>query len=356
MAKDNYETLGVSRSATQDEIKKAFRKLAHQWHPDVNKSAGAEERFKEINEAFQTVGDPTKRKQYDQFGSTPGGQSASGGAGFEDIFSGGFEDIFESFGFSSRSRKGSDLRYDMEMTLEEAFKGITKKIRIPHFEECKACKGSGASSLRTCSECNGAGEIKRVQRSFLGQFVTVMPCARCRGTGKITEKTCRECNGAGGKQTHKDMEVAVPAGADDGQYIKFPGYGAPGENRRNAGDLYVVIKVREHDVFEREGSDLYCTVYVDLGTAILGGEVEVAAIDGKATLTIPSGTQSHTVFRMKGEGMPTPSSTKRGDQMVKVVVRIPKKLTGAQEQSIRAAFEKKAETKKGFFDKIREHV
>ncbi|MBI4018890.1 MAG: molecular chaperone DnaJ [Candidatus Aenigmarchaeota archaeon] len=356
VAKDYYETLGVSRNATQEEIKKAFRKLAREWHPDVSKNTGAEARFKEINEAFQTLGEPEKRKHYDQFGSAPNGQ-ASSGAGFEDIFGRGFEDIFESFGFSQtqKKRKGSDLRYDIEMTLEQAFDGITKKIRFPHFEECRTCKGTGASILKTCNECHGSGEIKRVQRSFLGQFISVTTCTRCRGTGKMAEKVCRECGGSGGSQIEKEMEIEIPAGADDGQYIRFTGEGGPGENGGPYGDLYVLIRVKEHSIFEREGNNLYCTVYIDLGTAMLGGEVDVQTIDGKAKLIIPPGTQSHTIFRMKGEGMPTPGSAKRGDQMVRVVVEIPKKLTRQQEDGIRGAFEKNAETKKGFFERVKEY-
>src|SRR3989344_744507 len=311
MAKDYYEKLGVSRSATQDDIKKAFRKLAREWHPDVNKNAGAETRCKEIN---------------------------------------------ESFGFTSRKRKGGDLRYEVEMTLEQAFEGATKKIRFPHFEECRSCKGTGASSLKTCSECHGSGEIKRVQRSFLGQFISVMTCSRCRGTGKTAEKVCRECGGAGGSQIEKEVEVEIPAGADDGQYIRFAGQGGPGENGGPYGDLYVLIRLKEHPVFEREGNDLYCTVYIDLGTAMLGGEVEIKTIDGKATLIIPHGTQSHTIFRMKGEGMPIPGSSRRGDQMVKIIVEIPKKLTREQEERLRGAFEKNVETKKGFFERVREFI
>lgn len=354
--KDYYDVIGVSKNASQEEIKKAFRKLAREWHPDVNKSSGAEARFKEINEAYQVLSDPKKRQQYDQHGhSAFQGQDFSGFRGFEDIFREfGFGDIFEGFESGNRTRKsrGRDIKYDISITLEEAFSGVKKKIEFAGFEECKECRGTGAKGGETtkCSNCNGSGQIKNVQRTFLGQFVSVMPCSRCGGAGRTIERACPSCND-GKIRKNKKIEVDIPRGINDEQYLRITGEGELGSNGGPPGDLFVVVDVKEHDIFERQDDDLYCSVDIDLGTAITGGEVSVPTIDGKATLKIPAGTQSHTVFRLKGEGMPRLSGG-QGDQLVKIVVQIPMKLTKRQEEALRDAFEKKTEAKKGFFEQF----
>ena len=352
--KDYYEVLGVGRNASQDEIKKAFRQLARKWHPDVNKDKQAEEKFKELNEAFQVLGDAQKRNQYDQFGHAEfNGQGFSQGFNFDDIFRNfGFEDLFSGFsGFGNRKKEEErSYRYDIEISLEDAFSGLTKNIEVSIFGTCDLCKGTGAKPgfLKECSECQGTGESRKIRRTPFGQIVTVSTCDKCDGSGKIISKPCEKCDGEGKVKKNKKVEINIPKGVDNEQYLKI-----------NVDDsiLYVFISVKKHEVFDRDENELFCKTTVDLATAILGGEIDVPTINGKAKLKIPAGTQSHIVFRLKGQGMPNLNSNKRGDQLVKVVVDIPEKLTKKQENLLKEMFsEKKVETKKGFFEKLKEFV
>ncbi|MEK6936693.1 MAG: molecular chaperone DnaJ [Nanoarchaeota archaeon] len=350
--KDYYETLGVNRNASHEEIKKAFKQLARKWHPDVHQDKKqAEEKFKEINEAFQVLNDPGKRQQYDQFGTADfNGQGYSQGFDFNDIFrSFGFEDLFG--GFNKREREENyDIRINLELSLEEAFSGVKKNIEVPQFVSCTVCKGSGAKDgfLNKCGDCEGTGQQKKIHRTFFGQVVSVATCGKCYGKGKIIAKQCGKCD-EGRVKKIKKIEVDIPKGVDNEQYIRIP---------FEFGNVYVVIHVLRHELFERSEENLFCKTVLDLGTAVLGGEVEIPTISGKAKVKIPSGTQSHIVFRLKGQGMPVLNSDKRGDQLVKFVVEIPEKLTKKQLELIKEAFSKdsKAETEKGFFEKLREYV
>jgi len=364
--KDYYKILGVGRDASQDEIKKAFRRLAMKYHPDVNPgNKEAEERFKEISEAFEVLKDPEKRARYDQFGSEgvkAGFEGFKGFESFKDIFSDfGFDDIFRSFGFGDREREpeqGSDIRYDIKITLEDAFNGVTKTIEIPRYEKCHVCKGSGAKPgtfPKKCPRCNGTGQVKRVTSSLFGRVVTVTTCNKCGGKGTVIGSPCKNCHGTGREKVMRKIEVKIPRGVDDESYLRLAGQGNAGEGGGRAGDLYVVIHIKPHDVFERHNNDLFCKTEINIAQAVLGTEIEIPTIDGKAKLKIPPGTQSHTVFRMRGLGMPDIHSHRRGDQLVKVVVRIPKKLTREQREAIKAFDKEKTRTRKGFFDKLREY-
>ena len=349
---DYYDILGVSKNASQDEIKKAFRQLAKKWHPDVNSDKKeAEEKFKEINEAFQVLSDPEKRQQYDQYGHSafrPDDFTGFQNFSFDDIFRNfGFGDVFRGF---NEEPEGTDLRYDVETTLEEAFNGVEKKIEVPYNSRCHVCKGTGAKPgfLKNCHECKGSGEIRKVVSTSFGHMINITTCRRCGGSGKVAAKDCDECKGAGKSSKIKKIEVKVPKGIENSQYLRMAGGGEEG------GDLYVAVSIKEHKMFERHEADLFCKTTIDLATAILGGEVEVPTISGSAKLKIPAGTQSHTVFRLKGQGIPHINSSKRGDQLVKIVVNIPEKISKKQEQLIMEFADRRAETRKGFFEKLRE--
>jgi molecular chaperone DnaJ len=375
--KDYYEILGVPRNASQEEIKRAFRHLARKYHPDVNPgNKEVEEKFKEINEAFEVLSDPEKRSAYDQFGEAglegvgfkPGG---FGFPSFDELFKDfGFGDIFDVFSeFRERERArhgpepGADLKYEMEITLEDAFKGMTTKIEVPRFERCSVCGGTGArpgTSPRQCPKCGGTGEIRIIRRTAFMQTMNITPCNKCNGEGEIIETPCKKCNGTGRERKTRTVEVKIPAGVDNGQYLRLAGQGEAGSNGGPPGDLYVVINVREHPVFERHEDDLFCKTTIDLVTAILGGEVEIPTITGKARLRIPPGTQSYTVFRLRGQGMPRLRARGRGDQLVKVVVEIPSRLNKRQGEIIkdfvRAGEVRKPKTTKGFFERLRERI
>ncbi|MBI4173708.1 MAG: molecular chaperone DnaJ [Candidatus Aenigmarchaeota archaeon] len=360
--KDYYEILGVGKQASPEEIKKAFRQLARKWHPDVNPgSKAAEEKFKEINEAFQVLNDPQKRQQYDQYGHSafrPEDFAGFRASSFEEIFRDlGFGDIFGMFGQRNGPEDGGDLRQAVQITLEEAFTGTARKLEIDQHERCPACKGTGAhhGQLKECADCDGTGEVRKVQRSVFGHFAQVMPCGKCHGLGKVAEKPCHDCQGDGRVRRRKRLEVRVPKGIDDQQYLRVAGEGDSGERGGQAGDLFVLVRVKEHHIFERHNSDLFCKTSIDLATAMLGGEIEIPTISGTAKLKIPKGTQSHSVFRLRGQGMPHVHSDKRGDQLVKVAVAIPHSLGREQEEAIKKLFAaRNAETGKGFFEKLRE--
>lgn len=363
--KDYYEILGINKEASQEEIKKAFRQLARKHHPDVNTgSKEAEEKFKEINEAFQILSDPQKRVQYDQFGHNtfrPDDAAGSGDFNFSDIFKDfGFDDLFRILsGSRQKSPEGADLRYDLEISLEDAFQGLTQKIDIPYAAFCSSCKGTGAKSgfLKVCTSCNGTGQIRRVQRSIFGQMINIIACNDCEGKGKKVAKSCESCSGSGKVRKTKKIEIKIPRGVEDGQYLMIQGAGEPGEDNLKTGDLYIFISIKEHEIFDRHELDLFCKITIDLGTAIFGGEIEMPTITGKAKVKIPPGTQSHTILRLKGQGMTSLHATKRGDQCVRVIVQIPEKLTKKQEQLFEEFLsEKKVRAQKGFFEKLREYV
>jgi len=364
MEKDYYKILGVDRNASQEEIKRAFRKLARKYHPDI---AGkeSEEKFKEINEAFQVLGDPQKRAQYDKFGAEsfrPEDFTDFRSFNFDDLFRDfGFGDIFDVFSNRGKSgpRPGSDLRYDIEISLEQAFSGLTTKIEIEVNSICKECKGTGAKNgkMKTCPNCNGTGQIKRIQRSPFGQSIFITTCEKCKGSGRIISEKCEVCNGTGRVKKKKNIEVKIPKGIEDGAYLRIAGQGEPGYNGGAPGDLYVVVHIRPHEIFERRGNNLFCNVKIPLLKAILGGEIKVKTIDGYAKIKLPKGTQSHTVFRLKSQGMPDLHTGRRGDQLVKVIVEIPKKLNKEQEELLKKMFEKEdTTTTKGFFNRMKRFV
>ncbi|MBI2652825.1 molecular chaperone DnaJ [Candidatus Woesearchaeota archaeon] len=361
--KDYYKILGVSKNATKEEIKAAYKKLAKQYHPDLNKNPDAAEKFKEINEAAAVLGDEQKRAQYEQFGAA--GEQFSGfqqGFDFSDFMSdiGGFgfdfDQIFENFfgggggGRTRRRQRGSDLRYDLEIELEDAAFGATKTINIPRLEECEKCDGSGAESasdIVNCPECNGRGVTTRTQRTPFGLFSTTTTCRKCRGEGRYVKNVCSECDGKGVVRKTRKIEVKIPAGATDGTNLRIQGEGEAGEKGVSSGDLYIVVHVKQHKIFERHNSDIYVKVAIPFTIAALGGEIEVPTLKGKASLKIPASTQSNTVFRMKGLGIPELHSHHVGDEHVEVYITVPEKLTKKQKQLLEE-FEKES-GKKGFF-------
>ncbi len=377
MAKDYYEILGVPRTASVDEIKKAYRKLAKKHHPDLNKSSDATEKFKEINEAASVLGDPKKRETYDRFGTTGEGFSAGGGGfGFTDF--GGFSgmgaesvdinDLFEqffggAFGGGSRGRggrrqrRGSDLVYELEVSLEEAASGILKTVTIPRMEKCPECNGSGAESgdaITDCGECSGSGMVQRTQRIAFGAFTTTSTCPKCRGAGRVITSPCKNCHSKGRVEKVRKIDVKVPAGVDNGHRLRISGEGEAGEHGTQPGDLYIAVRVRPHKIFERRGNDIYAEIPLPFTTAALGGEMEVPTLDGNATLKIPAGTQSNTVFRMAGKGIPDIDSREKGDENVKVTVAVPQKLSRRQQELLKEfeTEEKSSGSGKGFFGKV----
>lgn len=371
-SKDFYETLGVARSASDDEIKKAYRKLAMKYHPDRNPgNAEAEEKFKEIQKAYDILSDKQKRSAYDQYGHA-GVDPNMGGGGFGGGFGGfggaqGFDfgDIFsQMFGGTAGGRQpnyqGADLQYAVEITLEEAAKGIKKRITIPTYEECDVCHGSGAkagTSATTCSTCHGTGTIHVRQAIFQMQ----QTCPTCHGTGKEIKDPCVKCRGEGRVKTTKTVEVNIPAGIDDGQRIRLSGEGEPGMHGAPSGDLYVVVHVKEHKTFERNGLDLHCEMPISFAIAALGGEVEVPTLDGKVKLSIPKETQTGRRMRVKGKGIKSLRSSAVGDLYCHVVVETPVNLTDRQKELLEE-FEKistgmeRSQTprQKSFFDKVRD--
>ncbi|MFY3790486.1 molecular chaperone DnaJ [Ureibacillus sp. MALMAid1270] len=344
--RDYYEVLGVSKSASKDEIKKAYRKLSKQYHPDINKEPGADEKFKEIAEAYEVLSDDTKRSQYDQFGHE--GPAGGFGGGFGGGFSGfgGFDDIFSSFfggGSSRRSdpnapRKGDDLQYRMNISFEDAVFGKQTEIEIPIEETCGTCNGSGAkpgTSPKTCSNCNGAGQINQTVETPFGRMVNRKTCGTCRGTGQIIIDKCSTCHGAGTVQKRKKIKVTIPAGVDDGQQLRVSGQGEPGKNGGPAGDLYILFNVKAHEYFERDGDDIYYELKLTFPQAALGDEIEVPTVHGKVKLKIPAGTQSGEKFRIKDKGVKNVHGYGQGHQYVIVRVVTPTKLTEKQKQLLR---------------------
>jgi len=339
--RDYYAVLGVDRTASQDDIKRAFRRLAREYHPDVKKDdPQAGERFKEINEAYQVLGDPERRAQYDRFGTVqPAGPDLRGG-GFSP-----FDDIFEMF-FGRRPgataegpERGADLRYDLELSLEEAAAGVEKTIEVARLDTCPACFGTGAergSAPETCPTCGGAGEVRYSQRTVFGSFTQIGTCSTCGGAGRVLRHPCRPCRGSGRAEVRRALSVTVPPGVDSGMRLRLAGEGEAGARGGERGDLYVVVHVRPHPVFERRGRDLYCAVPISIAQAALGDEVEIPTLDGKITHPVPAGVQPGTVLTVKGRGMPDPRGG-RGDLRVRLDVRVPTDLT-AEERKLLLQF------------------
>jgi len=367
--KDFYEILGVQKNASNDEIKKSYRKLAMKYHPDRNKdNKEAERKFKEVSAAYEILKDSEKRSAYDQYGHDAFRQGGMGGAqGFGD-FAGGFSDIFEEFfgggfGGSSRQRgpqRGNDLRYNMSVSLQEAFNGKKSQIRIPSYDGCDLCSGTGSadkSGPSTCSTCGGQGKVRSTQ----GFFSIERPCPTCGGEGSSIKNPCLKCSGTGQVKKQKTISVTIPAGVDTGTRIRISGEGEPGQRGAGNGDLYIFVEVQKDKLFEREEENIYCQIPISITTAILGGEVEVPTIEGKkARLNIPAGTQSETQFRLKGKGMSILRQTRRGDMYIEANVEIPVNLNSKQ-KAILQEFEKEGGTSKkhspksqSFFSKLKE--
>lgn len=342
--RDYYEVLGVSKTASDDEIKKAYRKLAMKYHPDRNqgeKAKEAEEKFKEVKEAYEMLSDGQKRAAYDQYGHAGVDPNSGMGGGFgAGGFAEAFGDIFGDMFGGARARggrqvyRGNDLSYSMDITLEEAAKGKDAQIRIPSWDSCDTCHGSGAkpgTSPKTCTTCGGQGSVQMRQ----GFFSVQQTCPHCRGTGKIIPEPCPSCSGQGKIKRQKTLEVKIPAGIDDGMRIRSSGNGEPGVNGGPPGDLYIEIRVKEHDIFERDGDDLHCQVPVSFITAALGGEIEVPTLQGKVAIDIPEGTQAGKQFRLRGKGIKGVRSSYPGDLYCHIVVETPVKLTEYQRKLLR---------------------
>ena len=328
--RDYYEILSISKNASDEQIKSAFRKKALEYHPDRNKSKDAESKFKEVNEAYQILSDSEKRSKYDQFGHAGVSGASGGGAGFEGF--GGFGDIFDAFFGGSQSNsgrkasyRGADLEYPITLSFEEAVFGGEKGITIEKLFPCDRCKPI------SCTNCNGTGQIKRAQRTMFGQFTQVVSCQTCSGTGESHDSKCQTCKGAGRFKSNKNLFVTIPQGIDDNMQIRLQGEGEPGIGRGENGDLYVLVKVEEHDIFERSGNNIQMTIELNIPTLVLGGTISIPTIKGEENLTIAPGTQSGQVFRIRGKGIvDVREKNKRGDQLVTVNVKIPKKLNKEQ--------------------------
>ncbi len=363
MAKDYYEILGVSRDASQEEIKKAFRKLALKYHPDRNKSPEAEEKFKEINEAFSVLGNPEKRRQYDQFGTAEEGFSQQGFGNFEDIFG---EDIFgDIFGFKERRKhydEGIDEVVDLYIELRDAFFGKEKELSYERFVVCKKCNGTGAkniNSIKSCHYCNGTGFIERIITVGPFRMRNSQECPYCGGRGKTIIDKCAACKGEGRVRKREKLYVKIPKGIESGMRIRLSGKGSVSARSKRYGNLYVNVIIKEDPLFERDGNDLITTCSISFTQAILGDKVEVKTFEKPIVLKIPKGTQPNTVFRIRDKGMPELDSHRRGDLYVRIEVNIPEKLTKEQERLIEKFQEtegKKHRQKKGFFERIREFM
>ena len=347
--RDYYKVLNVSRKASKDEIKRVYRKLALKYHPDRNKSPDAEEKFKEISEAYAVLSDDEKRMQYDQFGH----EGIRGrytwndifrGADFDSIFRdigfGGFNTIFDMF-FGGRARrrygprKGTDLRYDLEISLEEAAFGLEKDLKVPGFDVCDTCHGSGVkpgTGPKNCPKCNGTGEVRRTRSFGNMHFTEIQTCNECQGKGVSIKNLCGACKGSGAVQRLRNIKLKIPPGIDNGYSLRMGGEGEPGTQGGPKGDLYVVMHVQPHEIFKRNGDNILCEVHIGFPQAALGTRIHVPILDGKARLKIPSGTQTGTLLRLRGKGVPHLRGWGRGDQLVRVIVRTPTKLTRRQKK------------------------
>ncbi len=365
--RDYYEILGIKKDADQGEIKKAYRQLTRKYHPDVNKeNPKAAEIFKEVNEAYEVLNDPHKRAQYDRFG-----HSGMDGAGFGDFSHdfGGVEDIFDMFfggggsrrRTSHRPRRGADLQYNMTISFEEAAFGGSKEISLPRVEECPDCRGTGAhkgTAMETCPQCKGSGEVSYRSQTMFGSFVQTTTCNRCQGRGKIIKEPCSTCNGQGRIRKQRTLQVIIPPGVDTGSRLRMAGEGEAGQNNGPPGDLYIVLNVQKHDLFKRDGSDIYCEIPISFLQAILGDEIEVPTLEGKVALKIPAGTQPGHSFRLRNKGIQRLRGGGRGDQFVQVKVVIPKTLNSRQNELLKEFAQISGDEinpeGKGFFQKVRD--
>lgn len=372
--RDYYDILGISRTAGKDEIKSAYRKLALQYHPDRNKSSGAEEKFKEISEAYAVLSDAEKRQQYDTYGHAGIGERYTNedlfrDTDFNDIFrdlgfgfGGGFGGIFETlFGSSARGpgargrSRGSDLQYNLEITLEQAAKGLATEVDVPREEICETCHGSGAapgSQVKTCNQCGGTGQVQHVQASGYSRLIRIETCSLCRGQGKIIERPCPECRGARIVRKRRKITVKIPPGVDTGSSLRLRGEGEASHSGGSTGDLYVVLSVKPHPIFERRGNDILCDVEVGYPQLALGTEIEVPTLDSKAMLKVPAGTQPGTILRLRGKGLPSLEDGRPGDELVRIIVGVPKKLTSRQRallDELARELGETVESRKGFF-------
>jgi molecular chaperone DnaJ len=345
MARDYYEILGVDRNTDKEEIKRAYRRLARKYHPDVNKEAGADERFKEINRAYEVLSEPETRARYDRFGEA----GVSGGGGAPDMGDmGGFADIFESFfsGFSNTGQqqarrrsgptRGEDLRFDLKLEFREAIFGGEKQIKISHLETCATCSGSGAkpgTRPRTCGTCSGTGQVRRATRTPFGSFTQVSTCPTCNGTGQTIEDKCENCNGLGLNQVTKKLKITIPAGVDSGTRLRVSNEGDAGQRGGPSGDLYVYLFVQADNEFEREGINILSEIKISYLQAILGDKIAINTVDGKKPLTIPAGTQPDTVLTLEGLGVPKLGNpVARGDHLIRVKIDIPTKISGEERE------------------------
>ena len=350
--RDYYDILGVQRNASKDEIKNEYRKLALKYHPDRNKAPDAENKFKEISEAYAVLSDEQKRAQYDQFGHAgiDGRYSTEDifrGVDFDEIlrgigfgFGGGFGSIFDSF-FGGRPargpQRGQDIRFDLEISLEQAYAGLATEVEIPRTEPCSECNGSGAkpgTSPKKCPECGGAGQVQHVQNAGFMHFARIEPCRKCRGKGTIIEKPCNQCHGAGIVERDRRISIKIPPGVDTGSQLLLRGEGDTPSGSGRRGDLYVVVHVKPHQTFQREGNDLICNVNVSFSRATLGGDVQVPTLDGPANINMPAGTQSGAIFRLRKKGMPAVRESGKGDELVVVQVKTPTNLTSHQRELV----------------------
>lgn len=366
--RDYYETLGVDRNASDEDIKKAFRKLARQFHPDLHtgdhQKKSAEEKFKVINEAYETLSDQEKRRRYDMFGHAGGPQGSGGGfegfdfgrGGFGDVFNDIFEDFFGGARARQRAERGNDLQYNLELSFEEAVFGKEAKLRIPRWEVCPDCRGSGARSsaaLKVCPSCKGAGQL-RFQQGF---FSVSRTCNQCEGTGQIISDPCGTCRGRKRVYRERALSVNIPAGIESGMRLRLANEGEHGVNGGPPGDLYVAITVKPHPIFARKGNDVYCDAPVSFVTATLGGKVEVPTLKGSSVIKIPAGTQQDKTLRLKGHGIPSLKGHDPGDQIVRVKIQIPSKLTSRQKELL-TEFAKESGMSadgdgEGFFEKMK---
>ena len=369
--RDYYEVLGVSKEASKSEIKDAYRKMAMQYHPDRNKAADAEEKFKEISEAYAVLSDDQKRQQYDTLGHAGFDQRYTSedifrGADFDSIFRDigfGFGDLFRTFfgggfgggGFRERDNRGQDLAYELEITLEEAAKGTEKEIVVPRTEKCDVCGGSGATpgtSVKTCPKCNGTGKIRNMRKNSFLMYVQVTPCAECRGRGTLIESPCKKCHGSGLTKKRRKIDVKIPEGIDEGYQLRLRGEGEMAPNGGEPGDLYVLVHIKPHDQFMREGDDLWYVLIIGYTQAALGAEVSVPTIEGETTVKIKPGTQAGETIRLKGKGMPRFRGYGKGDLLVRVGISVPEKLTKKQRallEQLAEEFGEDVKHKKGMF-------